>query len=45
MFSKGFYGEHSGCKSDDTLVGYIGSSSVAVNKLTDVYNEILRVSK
>jgi len=47
MFSEGFYGEHSGCKADDTLVAYCGSQTgfVDFEKLTDVYTSILNVAK
>jgi len=47
MFTEGFYGEHSGCKTDDTLAAYCGSQTESVNfdKLTDVYSSILNVAE
>lgn len=47
MFTDGFYGEHSGCKTEDILVAYCGSQNELINfeNLTDVYGSIIRVSE
>jgi predicted AlkP superfamily phosphohydrolase/phosphomutase len=47
MFSEGFYGEHSGCKTEDTIAAYIGSNKELVNFdcLTDVYSSIIDVAE
>lgn len=45
MFKKGFYGEHSGCKSNDTIAFYAGNKNkeIAFPNLTSLYKSILRV--
>ncbi|WP_319558027.1 alkaline phosphatase family protein [Thiomicrorhabdus sp.] len=47
MFSHGFFGEHSGCKSEDTLSAYVGHSIRDVNqaRLTSIYDSIISVAK
>jgi len=47
MFKKGFYGEHSGCKSEDTIAAYVGSETAGIDfsRLTSVYDSIVRVSE
>jgi hypothetical protein len=47
MFEKGFFAEHSGCKSNDTIAAYIGPNKekFAPKHLTDIYDEILRVAE
>jgi hypothetical protein len=46
MFTEGFYGEHSGCKTEDTIFAYQGPRIQEINfeKLTDVYHAIINVS-
>lgn len=47
MLKKGFYGEHSGCKSNDTIGFYSGDreETIDVTSLTSIYESILRVVK
>lgn len=47
MFRKGFEAQHSGVKSRDTLASYIGPNPelVKMEKLTDIYHSIVRVSQ
>lgn len=47
LYSRGFPGEFSGTKVDDTLTGYCGPHGDAVTqeKLTDLYGSILRVAE
>ncbi|WP_415897512.1 alkaline phosphatase family protein [Neptuniibacter sp. QD57_21] len=46
MYKKGFFAEHSGCKTNDTIAAYIGSDRQPFKpqSLTDLYIEILRVA-
>ncbi|WP_415906458.1 hypothetical protein ACMXYX_02770 [Neptuniibacter sp. QD72_48] len=46
MYKKGFFAEHSGCKTNDTIAAYIGSDRKPFKpqSLTDLYIEILRVA-
>lgn len=47
MYEKGFFAEHSGCKTNDTIAAYIGPSKQPFHAehLTDLYGEILRVAQ
>jgi len=47
MFERGFYGEHSGCKTEDTLSSYSGSKQdiVDLSSLTNIYNSIINLAK
>lgn len=47
MFINGFYGEHSGCKTEDTIAAYIGKHEdlINFNQLTDVYHSIINVAE
>ncbi|SFK33010.1 hypothetical protein [Methylophaga sulfidovorans] len=47
MFVKGFHGEYSGCKTEDTIAAYIGGSGSSINfsNLTNVYDSIIAVAE
>lgn len=47
MFRKGFYGEHSGCKSEDTIAAYVGNKEgdIDFSRLTSIYESIIQVSE
>jgi len=47
MFEKGFYGEYSGCKTEDTIASYVGPNDSKVNfeNLPKVYDSILKISE
>lgn len=47
MFDKGFHGEHSGCKTNDTIAYYSGSYSehVDLSNLKNIYHSIINVAK
>ena len=46
LYKTGVPGEYSGCKSSDTLAGYVGAhgDAVTLNRLTDLYGSILSVA-
>lgn len=46
MFKKGFYAEHSGCKTDDAIAAYVGASDIqfAPKTLADLYGAIINVA-
>jgi hypothetical protein len=45
LFTRGFFGEYSGCKSEDTVACYQGpaASAVDLSDLTSIYRSILRI--
>jgi hypothetical protein len=45
LFERGFFSEHSGCKSSDTLAAYLGPKATAVDlsSLTSIYGSIINV--
>ena len=47
MYKKGFFAEHSGCKTNDAIAAYIGPNTelFSPTRLTDLYGEILRVAE
>lgn len=47
LFIKGFHGEYSGCKTDDTLAIYSGDRNdlVDLSRLTNIYDSIISVIK
>lgn len=46
MFNRGFYAQHAGCKSGDTIASYIGPRSdlVELDDLTKLYDSMIRVA-
>ena len=46
MFKNGFYAQHAGCKTNDTIASYIGPCSdlVELDDLTKLYDSIIRVA-
>ncbi len=47
FFKEGFYGEYSGCKTEDTIASYLGDNSDMINfkNLTNVYDSILKIAE